>query len=332
MDHSLFVDNENLKLYERFYLFSIFQSKLFLNNIEERKPTDFEIFEAQILSSFISLKYVEIEYPELFKNLEKHTYKELRKINNQSIAEKLMNIEEAHSFINNRFSVYKNEIYQKNSTHISKFIIDKLYLNPISKSDEILLETNNMLQLLKYQSIFSIGYKYFTSSISETYLFMKKEENAKLEVNPYWEFLKDFKPLKPFDNHLAITKPILIDNSLRLPSQVRNKIFVNYTLEHSFYIKFLSFEKVILLKTYGYPMSENPDLWLTFDNSKSIIGQATIFKDFFFEIKFNTENQELFFNGNFRFNPTKFSGLFALKPTFAINAKEILDFKELNEF
>lgn len=250
------------------------QSKLFLNDFEDREPDYCEVYEALILSSFIALILVKKEYSTFFKDLEKYIYSVLRKENNPKVVSKLKQIGEQYNFINNRFFNYSTEIYQKDNNQLSKYVIDKLYVNPLTSSDEIFLKSNNPYELLKFQSTFSIGYKHFHTVISN---------GCKL-IKDYYDEVESKNPSKlslpkinlniyenDFGNLMRIIKPIAVNRIQFIPSNFTNRVYVNNKTEYSYYIKFLRRE-ALLLVLYGFPIMQDDDNWLNKENSSVFVG------------------------------------------------------------
>ena len=185
---------------------------------------------------------------------------------------------------------------------------------------------------MKFQSMFSIGYKHFYSSISTCFKLIKENYDEAQAQNPFAGILKSFydNPLTK-DDIIRFIKPIQLDTKFKIPIHIINNVFINNKTEYSFYLKILSANQAILFISYGYPIVNYVDDWFTLENPLTFFGIPKMLSRDSIEIEFESNGQCLYFDGIFNAD-NSISGKLDAKPSSVVYQKDIFDFKLLKDF
>lgn len=143
-DYSEFFQGENQDLGRQVYILSKVTSHILLNDLNNRKPNDKELFESMVLSASYYVNVFKKHYNQYYEYVMSMVVTELMLYGWRSavIIDKISE-DNMVKFIINRFDLYTKELdnlyrnKEEGKTYTLPLLIDKLYIDPLSISETI---------------------------------------------------------------------------------------------------------------------------------------------------------------------------------------------------
>lgn len=152
---------------EKLFVISENLSSLFHYTFEGNVPTDFQKFEAMIFASFWTLKMLAVRKSKLFNEANSNFPGELVQRASPNVMIKIFDTNEFPDFFVKRFKFYISETAKmKLDGYDFTPIISKLYLSPLSPTDETTPQISPF-QYLKISGTFSLALKHYDEAINK---------------------------------------------------------------------------------------------------------------------------------------------------------------------